>query len=118
MLFKEFDNWLSKSIDEFDYIKLNKDSIIGSQRCYSKNFDSLNFKDDDVIIWRDFIMSLRLNVLKTSVIKTFIIIAFVFFAILNENRLLSKINKMFIRFFFIKDFFELDFLCEIMTIMI
>ena len=60
-------------------------------------------------------MSLKLNVLKANVIKTFIIVAFVFFVILNENRLLLKINKMFTRFFFIKGFFEFDFLCEIIT---
>ena len=58
-------------------------------------------------------MNLKLNILKTDVIKTFIIIAFVFFAALNENRLLSKINKMFTRLFLIKDFFEFGFLCEI-----
>ena len=63
-------------------------------------------------------MSLRLNVLKTNVIKIFIIVAFVSFATLNEDRLLSKINKMFIRLFFIKDFFEFGFLYEIITIMI
>ena len=63
-------------------------------------------------------MNLRLNVLKINVIKTFIIIAFVFFAALNENRLLSKINKMFTRLFFIKDFFEFGFLCEIIATMI
>ena len=51
-------------------------------------------------------MSLRLNALKTNVIKTFIIAAFVFStALKNENRLLSKINKMFARFFLIKGFF-------------
>ena len=60
-------------------------------------------------------MSLRLNVLKIGVIETFIIIIFVSFAALNENRLLSKINKMFTRLFFIKGFFELGFLCEIIT---
>ena len=60
-------------------------------------------------------MSLRLSALKTSVIKTFIIAAFVFFVTLNENRLLSKINKIFARLFFIKDFFGFDFLCEIIT---
>ena len=60
-------------------------------------------------------MNLRLNILKTDVIKTFIIIVFVSFAALNENRLLLKINKVFIRLFFIKGFFEFDFLCEIMT---
>ena len=58
-------------------------------------------------------MSFKLNALKTNVIKTFIIVIFVFFAALNENRLLSKINKMFARFFLIEDFFELGFLCEI-----
>ena len=58
-------------------------------------------------------MSFKLNILKINVIKTFIIIAFVFFVILNENRLLSKINKMFTRLFLIKDFFEFDFLREI-----
>ena len=63
-------------------------------------------------------MSLRLNVLKISVIKTFIIIAFVFFVTLNEDRLLSKVNKIFARFFFIEGFFEFDFLCEIMMMMI
>ena len=63
-------------------------------------------------------MSLRLNALKTNIIKTFIIIAFVSSAALNENRLLSKINKMFIRLFLIKDFFEFDFLREIIIMMI
>ena len=63
-------------------------------------------------------MSLRLNALKIDVIKTFIIVAFISFAALNEDRLLSKINKMFTRFFFIKGFFELDFLREIITTMI
>ena len=63
-------------------------------------------------------MSLRLSALKTNVIKTFIIVAFVSFAALNEDRLLSKINKIFIRLFLIKGFFELDFLYEIMTTMI
>ena len=63
-------------------------------------------------------MSLRLNALKANVIKTFIIVIFVFFAALNENRLLLKINKMFARLFLIKDFFEFDFLCEIMIMMI
>ena len=63
-------------------------------------------------------MSLKLNALKINVIKTFIITAFIFFAALNENRLLSKINKVFIRFFLIKDFFEFDFLCEIIITMI
>ena len=59
-------------------------------------------------------MSFKLNILKINVIKTFIIIIFVFFAILkDENHLLSKINKMFTCFFFIKGFFELGFLCEI-----
>ena len=60
-------------------------------------------------------MSLRLNVLKINVIKTFIIATFIFFATLNENRLLSKINKVFTRLFFIKGFFGFGFLCEIMT---
>ena len=63
-------------------------------------------------------MSLRLNALKINIIKIFIIAAFVSFAVLNENRLLSKINKVFIRFFLIKDFFEFGFLREIITIMI
>ena len=63
-------------------------------------------------------MSFKLNILKISVTKTFIIIIFVFFATLNENRLLLKINKMFTRFFFIKGFFEFNFLREIITIMI
>ena len=63
-------------------------------------------------------MSLKLNALKTNVIKTFIIAAFVSFATLNENRLLLKINKMFTRFFLIKGFFEFDFLCEIIMMMI
>ena len=59
-------------------------------------------------------MSFKLNILKTNVIKTFIIIIFVFFITLkNEDRLLSKINKMFARFFFIKSFFEFGFLREI-----
>ena len=113
MLFKKFDNWLSKSINELDYIKLNKNSIIDSRRCRSKDFDSLNLKDDDVIIWRDLIMSLKLSALKIGVIKIFIIAVFVSFAALNENRLLSKINKMFTRLFLIKGFFEFDFLCEV-----
>ena len=52
-------------------------------------------------------MSLRLSVLKINVIKTFIIVAFVSFATLNENRLLSKINKMFIRLFFYKRFLRI-----------
>ena len=60
-------------------------------------------------------MSFRLSALKTSVIKTFIIIAFVSFVTLNENRLLSKVNKVFIRLFLIEGFFEFDFLCEIIT---
>ena len=60
-------------------------------------------------------MSLRLNALKINVIKTFIIVTFVSFATLNENRLLSKINKMFTRLFLIKSFFEFDFLREIIT---
>ena len=61
-------------------------------------------------------MNFKLNVLKTSVTKTFIIVAFVFFAALkNENRLLSKINKVFIRLFLIRGFFEFDFLYEIIT---
>ena len=63
-------------------------------------------------------MSFRLSALKTNVTKTFIIIAFIFFAVLNENRLLLKINKMFIRLFFYKGFFEFGFLYEIMTIII
>ena len=63
-------------------------------------------------------MSLKLNVLKTNVIKTFIIVAFASFATLNENRLLSKINKMFIYLFLIKSFFELGFLREIITMII
>ena len=51
-------------------------------------------------------MNFKLNILKTSVIKTFIIVVFVFSAVLkNENRLLSKINKVFTRLFFIKGFF-------------
>ena len=51
-------------------------------------------------------MSLKLNVLKTNVTKTFIIVVFIFSAVLkNENRLLSKVNKMFTRLFLIKDFF-------------
>ena len=61
-------------------------------------------------------MSFRLSVLKINVTKTFIIVIFVFFATLkNENRLLSEINKMFTRFFLIKDFFDFGFLCEIIT---
>ena len=60
-------------------------------------------------------MSLKLNVLKTNVIKTFIIAVFVSFAILNENRLLLKVNKVFTRLFLIEGFFEFDFLCEIIT---
>ena len=63
-------------------------------------------------------MNLKLNVLKTNVIKIFIIVIFVSFAILNENRLLLKINKMFTRFFLIKDFFEFGFLREIIIITI
>ena len=60
-------------------------------------------------------MSLKLNVLKTNVIKTFIIVTFISSATLNENRLLSKINKIFTRLFLIKGFFEFGFLCEIIT---
>ena len=60
-------------------------------------------------------MSFKLNALKTNVIKIFIIIIFVSFVALNENRLLLKINKMFTRLFLIKDFFEFNFLYEIMT---
>ena len=60
-------------------------------------------------------MNLKLNILKTNVIKTFIIIAFIFFADLNENHLLSKINKMFARLFLIKSFFEFGFLYKIIT---
>ena len=61
-------------------------------------------------------MSLKLSVLKTNVIKTFIIVIFVFSAALkNEDRLLSKINKMFTRFFLVKDFLKFDFLREIIT---
>ena len=63
-------------------------------------------------------MSFRLNILKTDVIKTFIIIVFISFAALNEDRLLSKINKVFIRFFLIKGFFELNFLYKIITTII
>ena len=63
-------------------------------------------------------MSLRLSALKAGVIKIFIIVAFVFSAALNEDRLLSKVNKMFTRLFLIKGFFELGFLYEIMTTMI
>ena len=60
-------------------------------------------------------MSLRLNALKANVTKTFIIAAFVFSAALkNENRLLSEVNKMFIRLFLIKGFF----LHEIITMTI
>ena len=58
-------------------------------------------------------MSLKLNVLKTNVTETFIIVTFVFLK--NENRLLSKINKMFTHLFLIKDFFEFDFLREFIT---
>ena len=58
-------------------------------------------------------MSLKLSALKIGVIKIFIIAVFVSFAALNENRLLSKINKMFTRLFLIKGFFEFDFLCEV-----
>ena len=60
-------------------------------------------------------MSLRLNILKINVIRIFIIIAFVSFVALNEDRLLSKINKMFTRLFLIEGFFEFGFLCEIIT---
>ena len=61
-------------------------------------------------------MSFKLNVSKTNVTETFIIVIFVFFVILkDENRLLSKVNKMFIRLFFIKGFFEFNLLCEVMT---
>ena len=63
-------------------------------------------------------MSLRLNALKIDVIKTFIIVIFVFSVTLNENCLLSKINKVFTRFFLIKGFFEFGFLYEIITITI
>ena len=58
-------------------------------------------------------MSLKLSALKTNVIKTFIIAAFV--SLKNENRLLSKINKVFTRLFPIKFFFEFDFLRVLMT---
>ena len=61
-------------------------------------------------------MSLRLNILKTGVTKTFIIVAFV--SLKDENRLLSKINKMFTRLFLIKGFFEFGFLRKFMTTMI
>ena len=63
-------------------------------------------------------MSFRLSVLKASVTKIFIIVAFVFFAALYENRLLLKINKVFTLFFLIKGFFEFDFLCEVIMIII
>ena len=64
-------------------------------------------------------MSLKLNALKTNVIKTFIIVIFIFSAALkDEDHLLSKINKVFTRFFLIKGFFELDFLYKIITTMI
>ena len=63
-------------------------------------------------------MSLKLNILKINVIKTFIIVIFISSAALNENRLLSKINKMFTRLFFIKGFFEFGFLCEIIITII
>ena len=64
-------------------------------------------------------MSLKLSALKINVIKTFIIVSFVFSATLkNKNRLLLKINKMFTRLFFIKDFFEFDFLRKIIIITI
>ena len=64
-------------------------------------------------------MSLRLSALKINIIKIFIVVIFVFFAVLkDENRLLLKINKMFARLFFIKGFFEFDFLREIMIITI
>ena len=63
-------------------------------------------------------MSLRLSALKADVTKIFIIVIFVSFAALNEDRLLSEINKMFIRLFLIEGFFEFDFLREIMTITI
>ena len=64
-------------------------------------------------------MSLKLNILKINVINTFIIVIFVFFIVIkDEDRLLSKINKMFTRFFLIKGFFEFDFLCEIITMII
>ena len=57
-------------------------------------------------------MNLKLNALKINVTKIFIIAIFVFSATLkNEDRLLSKINKIFTRLFFIKDFF----LYEIIT---
>ena len=64
-------------------------------------------------------MSFKLNILKTNVINTFFIVIFVFFVIIkNENRLLSEINKIFTHLFFIKGFFELGFLCEIIIIII
>ena len=64
-------------------------------------------------------MSFRLSVLKTNVTKTFIIVAFISFADLkNENRLLLKIDKIFTRLFFIKDFSEFNFLREIIMIII
>ena len=63
-------------------------------------------------------MSLRLNALKINVIKIFIIVTFVSFVALNEDRLLSKINKIFTRLFLIKGFFEFNFLREVMITMI
>ena len=51
-------------------------------------------------------MSLRLSALETGVTETFIIAAFVSSAALkDEDRLLSEINRMFARLFFIKGFF-------------
>ena len=40
------------------------------RRCRSGDFGSLSLKDDDVIVWWDLIMSLRLNVLKAGVAGT------------------------------------------------
>ena len=50
MLFKEFDNWLSKDINKLDYIRSNRNSIINFRRYRLKDFDSLNLKNDDIII--------------------------------------------------------------------
>ena len=50
MLFKEFDNWLSRGINRFDYIRSNRNSVIDFRRYYLKGFGLLSLKNDDVII--------------------------------------------------------------------
>ena len=64
-------------------------------------------------------MNLKLSVLIINVINIFIFIIISFSLIWsNEDRLLLKIIKMFIRLFFIKGFLRLSFLCDDMTITI